>query len=225
MALPTPNDMHIGTIGTGPSGSGPQFVETPDLLVLGPGQVAGLVGPPGLGLTRLGLRMLADHACAGLVACLDVRGWLSPRAAWELGISPERLVVVRCEDPVRWGRVAATLLDGVAALYAEVPRGVKDARLRTLGALARSRRTPLLLRPVRGDLPGGVTQLRLDAQRVEWEGTDAGHGRLRERRLVITVSGKATRGMTMRVEVRDDGTNAVRLVSRLASAPVGDAAG
>ncbi len=225
MALPTPEEGHIGTTGPARSGFTPQLAATPDVLTLGPGQVAGLVGPPGFGLTRLGLRMLADHAGAGLVACLDVRGWLSPRAAWELGIDPERLVVVRCGDPVRWGQVAATLLDGMAALYAEVPGGVKDARLRTLGALARTRRIPLVLRPVRGDLPGGVTQLRLDAQQVEWEGTDAGHGRLEERRLVVTASGKATRGMAMRVEVRDDGTNAVRLVSRLGSAPVGRAAG
>ena len=194
-------------------------------LGVAPGQVAGLVGAPGFGLTRLGLSMLAEHAAVGMVACLDVRGWISPYAAWELGIDPQRLVFVRCDDPVRWGRVAATLLDGVAALYAEVPRGVKDSRLRTLGALARSRRTPMMLRPVRRDLPGGITQLRLDAHEVEWEGTDAGHGRLRNRRLVVTASGKAMRGMKTRLEVEDDGTDVVRLVSRLAVAPAGSAVG
>ena len=192
-------------------------------LRVAPGQVAGLVGPPGCGLTRLGLALLAPHAAAGMVAVLDVRGWLSPLAFWELGIDPDRLVVVRCDDPVRWGRVAATLLDGVAALYAEVPRSTKDAQLRTLGALARSRRTPLLLRPVQRDLPAGITQLRLDAAAVVWEGTDSGHGRLKRRTVELTASGKAMRGMATRIEWEDDGENTVHLVSRLAAAPAGRA--
>ena len=196
-----------------------------ELLTIAPGEVAGLVGPPGLGLTRVGLRMLADHAKVGMVACLDVRGWISPTAVWELGIDPGRFVIVRCGDPVQWGRVTATLLDGMAALYAEVPRGVKDARLRTLGALARSRRTPLLLRPVRRDLPSGVAQLRLDAHDVMWEGTDAGHGRLALRRLELLATGKAVKGMSTRIEVEDDGTHAVRLVSRLATTQTGIAVG
>jgi hypothetical protein len=160
-----------------------------------------------------------------MVACLDVRGWLSPPAAWESGIDPDRLVFVRCRDPVQWGRVAATLLDGVRGLYAEVPRGVEDARLRTLRARARSRRTPLLLRPVRRDLPGGVTHLRIDAEEVVWEGADAGHGRLGVRRISVTASGKAMRGMPSRIVVEDDGTDAVHLVSRLAAAPGGRAVG
>lgn len=188
-----------------------------DLLTPAPGQVTGLIGPPGLGLTRLGLKMLASQS--GLLAYLDVRGWLSPPAAWETGINPDRLVVVRCGDPVRWGRVASALLDGVAALYAEVPSGIRDAHLRKLGALARSTRTPLVLRPVRRDLPEGITQLRLDAREVVWEGADAGHGRLERRRLVIEASGKVMRGMQRRIEVEDDGTHAVRLVSGLAVAP------
>ncbi len=192
-------------------------------LSVAPGQVAGLVGPPGFGLTRLGLAMLAPHAATGIVAVLDVRGWVSPLALWELGIEPERLVFVRCDDPVRWGRVAAGLIDGVAGLYAEVPRGAKDARIRTLTALARNRRTPLLLRPVRRDLPQGITQLRIDAAAVVWEGTDSGHGRLLRRTVELTASGKAMRGMATRIEWEDDGTNTVHLVSRLAAAPAGRA--
>lgn len=204
---------------SGVAGHGKPGDERWGMFELAAGQVAGLVGPPGSGLTRLGLSMLASHASAGLVAALDVRGWLSPQAVWELGIAPDRLVVVRCDDPVRWGRVAATLIDGVAGLFAEVPRGVKDAQLRTLGALARSRKTPLLLRPVRRDLPGGVTHLRVDASGIMWEGTEDGHGRLTSRRVELVASGKATRGMATRVEWEDDGTNTVHLVSRLAVAP------
>ncbi len=200
-------------------------VDSTSLLSLQPGRVTGLIGHPGFGLTRLGLVMLASREQLGPVAYLDVRGWLSPPAAWESGISPERLVVVRCDDPVRWARVAAHLLEGVGAVYAEVPAHTKPAQLHKLAALARSRKTPLVLRPVQGDLPNGMAHLRLEARQVLWEGTDQGHGRLTNRKLIFEASGKAMRGMTRLIEVNDDGTNALRLVSGLAIAPSGRATG
>jgi hypothetical protein len=197
----------------------------PDVLSLQPGRVTGLIGHPGFGLTRLGLVMLASREQLGPVAYLDVRGWLSPPAAWESGISPERLVVVRCNDPVRWARVASHLLEGVGAVYAEVPARAKPTQLHKLVALARNRKTPLILRPVQGDLPSGLAHLRLEARRVLWEGTDQGHGRLTNRKMIFEASGKAMRGMTRLIEVEDDGTNALRLVSGLAVAPAGRATG
>ena len=209
-----------------PSAS-PQGLSTvlPDLLSLQAGRSVGLIGSPGFGLTRLGLTMLGGHATQGPVAYLDVRGWLCPPAAWEVGIPPERLAVVRCEDPIRWGRVASTLLEGVRALYAEVPRGIKEAQLRKLSALARNRRTPLVLRPLWGDLPSGMVFLRLVAREITWEGTEDGHGRLAQRTLLLEASGKAVQGMTQIVEVEDNGTNALHLVSRLATPPAGCAVG
>jgi hypothetical protein len=196
-----------------------------DLLTLQPGRVTGLIGHPGFGLTRLGLTMLASREKLGIVAYLDVRGWLSPPAVWEAGVSPEQLVVVRCDDPVRWARVASHLLEGVGAVYAEVPVRAKPAQLHKLVALARSRKTPLVLRPLQGDLPSGMTHLRLEARQVIWEGADHGHGRLTRRRLIFEASGKAMRGMTRLIEVEDNGTNAMRLVSGLAVAPSGRATG
>ena len=196
-----------------------------DLFDLHPGRVTGLVGAAGTGLTRLALSMLASSVKRGPIVYLDARGWFSPAAAFEVGILPQDLVVVRCGDPVGWAQVAATLVEGVSALYAEVPRGVKDAQLRKLGAMVRSARTPVVLRPLHGDLPGGVAHLRLVARAVEWEGTDRGHGRLGHRRVVLEASGKATRGMTRVIEMEDDGANALHVVSGLAAAPSGRAAG
>lgn len=198
---------------------------TTDLLTLTPGKVVGLEGPPGCGLTRLGLAMLADVARRGPVAYVDVRGWLCPPAAWELGIAPERIVVIRCDDAVTWGRVVGGLLDGMHAVYAEVPRTVKEQHLRRLAATSRTRRTPLVLRPVRGELPTGVAHLRLSAREVVWEGTDEGFGRLRHRRLVVEASGKAMKGLVRIIEVEDHGTHAVRLVSGLGATPIGSATG
>lgn len=196
-----------------------------DLLDLEPGRIVGLVGHPGFGLTRVGLAMLAARAGRSPVAYLDVRGWLSPVAAWEAGFTPEQLVVVRCDDPVRWGRALMALLEGVGWIYAEIPRGVKEAQLRRIAGLVRSRRASLILRPVQGDLPSGVAFLRLQAQEVNWEGTDQGHGRLVSRHLSLSASGKATRGMTRNIELEDNGTDALRLVSGLAVASPGLAAG
>ena len=196
-----------------------------DPLALPPGRVVGLEGPPGFGLTRLGLAMLREAADRGLVAFVDVRGWLCPPAAWELGIAPERLVVVRCDDAVTWGRVVGGLLDGMQAVYAEVPPRVKEAHLRKLAAVSRSTRTPLVLRPVRGEVPGGVVHLRLSAREIVWEGADQGFGRLTRRRLVIEASGKVMQGMARIIEVEDHGTHAVRVVSGLGVAPAGRATG
>jgi hypothetical protein len=187
-------------------------IDDRSLFALAPGQVAGLSGLPGSGLTRLGLSLIAPYATTGTVAFLDVRGWVSPQAAWEMGIEPQRFVVVRSGDIVSWGRIVATLLDGVRGVYAEVPVGVRDAALRKLVAKARTRRTPLVLRPLSGALPSGVAHLNLTAKEVQWEGTDAGHGRLTTRRTLLEASGKSTRGMERTIEIEDDGTNDMRVV-------------
>ncbi len=188
-----------------------------------PGQVASLTGPPGYGLTRLGLAMLAEHP--GPVAYLDVRGWFSPLAAWEAGIEPDRLFIVRCDDILRWSRATAALLEGVDAVFAEVPGGVKDVAIRKLGALARTRRTALYLRPLRDRIPAGVTQLAVEGEAVSWEGTDRGHGSIATRRAVMAASGKAMQGITRRIEMEDDGSDTVRVVSGLVAAHPGYAAG
>ena len=195
----------------------------PDWLT--PGRLVGLEGHTGFGLTRLALSLLAEPARRGWVACVDARGWLCPAAAWEVGVPAERLVVVHCSDRKLWPQVTAALMEGMGSVYAEIPAGVPDQMLRRLAALARSRRTAVLLRPLRGSLPSGLTHTRLVAQEVAWEGPDAGHGRLQHRRMVLEASGKGTGGIPTIFEVNDDGTDAVHLVPRLAAAAAGRAAG
>ena len=190
-----------------------------------PGRVLGLVGHAGSGLTRLGLSLLTSASKRGMVAAVDVRGWLCPVAAWEVGIDPERLVIVRCQERRSWPRVTASLLEGFPVVYAEVPAHTADADLRRLGALARARRAALVLRPVSGDLPSGVLHLRVEATGVRWEGADRGHGALLRRRLILRASGKGARGIERVVEVEDDGTHPLRVVPGLAAAPAGLAAG
>ena len=194
-----------------------------DLLVLQPGRPVELTGPVGFGLTRIGYRMLAEPSRVAPVAILDVRGWASPLAAWESGV--ESPVFVRCADPSVWPRVLAALLEGVPAVYAEVPKGVRDQDLRRLAALARARQGRVALRPVAGGLPTGVGHLRLRAREVHWEGPEGGHGRLRGRRIVLEASGKGAAGTTRTMEVDDAGTHDMRVVSDLAIGQAGRAIG
>ncbi len=194
------------------------------LPVLAPGQVAVLSGEPGLGMTRLGLVMLSGYT-DGTVAYLDVRGWLSPIAAWEVGIEPDRLVIARCREVVRWGRATAALLDGAAAVMAEVPIGAKDASIRKLASLARNRGTPLLFRPIDRAIPAGIAHLMLEAREITWTGTVEGHGRIEQRKTRIIASGKAMKGMTRTIEMEDDGSNALRVVSGVGATETRSATG
>jgi hypothetical protein len=194
-----------------------------DLLTLQPGRIVELSGVPGMGLTRLGYRMMAERSQVAPVVALDVRGWMSPAAAWETGVQERHLVIVRCPDARLWPQVAAALCEGVSAMYAEVPAGVREQDLRRLAALIRARQVRVVLRPMQGGLPAGVAHLRMRAEGVIWDGPDRGHGRLANRRLVIEISGKGAAGITRRIEVEDTGENAVRVVSGLAAPSTGRA--
>jgi hypothetical protein len=181
--------------------------QSPELgIELEPGRVIGLVGAAGSGLTRMGLAMLASPSRLTPVVALDVRGWLNPSAAWEVGVDPGHLVVVRCPDRRTWVKVLAALLEGVRAVYAEVPGGTGEHDLRRLAALARARRAALVLRPVRGDLPTGVSHLLVRAVEVVWEGAEGGHGRLLRRRLTLQASGRGMAGMDRILQIEDGGS-------------------
>ena len=203
-----PNQRDTDEQGTDPPGSmlggGQRDVGHHPVLAAPPGRVVSLEGHTGLGLTRVGLHLLAMSAVDVPVVAVDVRGWMCPMAGWEMGIDPARLITVRCADPVRWPQVVAALLEGVAGVYAEVPKGVKDAMLRRLAALARTRSSSLILRPLEGVMPSGVAFLRVRPLRVEWSGPDAGHGRLQARRITLEASGKGAAGVRRTVELVDE---------------------
>lgn len=194
-------------------------------LDLAPGRVFGLIGPTGSGLTSVGLSLVAAATTNEPVAVLDGRGWFCPSAAWEAGIDPGRLVVIRCPDRKLWTTVAAALCEGFRAVYAEVPPHVEGRALRRLGALARSRRAGLMLRASGSDLPAGLLHLRLEGVAVRWDGAGQGHGRLMRRAVAIRASGKGARGVERYLEVEGNGANALRLAPGLAAASSGRSAG
>lgn len=187
-----------------------------ELLRLHPGRPVELTGPVGLGATRLGYRMLAGPSATAPVAAVDVRGWMSPLAAWEVGVERDRLVVIRCADVGLWSQVVSALMDGMGAVFAEVPERAKDRELVRLAARARARGARVVFRPLGRPLPRGVAYLRLRLVGVRWDGTDRGHGRLARRLLMLEASGRGVGGMTRNLEVEDVGADTMRLVPDVA---------
>ena len=189
--------------------------ERSNLFVLRPGRIVELSGEPGGGLTRLGYRMLVEPSRRSPVVVVDVRGWMSPASAWEVGVEPHRLIVVRCSAVRSWLQVMAVLCEGVRAMVAEVPTGIRDHDLRRVAALVRSRRVGLALRPLEGSLPPGVAHLRVHGRGSAWSGPDRGHGRLQTRRILFEVSGKGAGGVMRQMEVEESDANDVRVVPGL----------
>lgn len=185
-----------------------------DEIKIEPGQILGLLGAAGTGLSRWGLSLLVEAAQRSPVVAVDVQGWLSPAAAWEVGIDPQRLYVVRCPDRQQWPQVVAALISGVPAVYAEVPQGIPDQSLRRLAAIARKERSSVIFRALHGVLPTGVAHTSVRAHEVGWSGADRGHGQLTDRTLQAVASGKAMPERWMEVA---DGKGAVRVVGRMAA--------
>jgi len=144
----------------------------------------------GPGATALALALGAGASAAGswvAAVGLPALGW---QAASELGVAPERLLVVA--DPPRdsVATVVAALLDGVDVVYVHAG-AVSAPDARRLVARAREREVVLVPVAGRGGRPGGSTwplgaDVRLSVAEPEWQWD----GRLVARRVRVTVSGK-----------------------------------
>jgi hypothetical protein len=160
------------------------------------GSVVRVEGAPGTGATALLLSLLAAATAAGeWAAMVDPEGVLGGLAAAEAGVALERLAVVRPSPgttvpPALYGRVVATLLDGMTVVGAVVPRGFRLPEARRLEARARERGAVLV---AAGPWPGEAA-LRLRAEHSSWTGLGPGEGLLGERVLRVAVSGRGAAG-------------------------------
>jgi hypothetical protein len=155
------------------------------------GSVVRVDGAPGSGATSLLLSLLAAATAAGeWAAMVDAEGILGGLAAAEAGVALERLAVVRAVPAALYGRVVATLLDGMTVVGATVPRGLRLSDARRLEARARERAAVLV---AAGPWPGEAA-LRLRAEHSAWSGLGRGEGLLGERVLRVTVSGRGAAG-------------------------------
>jgi hypothetical protein len=155
------------------------------------GSIVRVEGAPGSGATSLLLALLAAATATGeWAAMLDGDGVLGGLAAAEAGVALERLAVVRAVPAALYGRVLATLLDGVTVVGATIPRGFRLSDARRLEARARERAAVLV---TAGSWPGEVS-LHLRAEHSSWSGLGRGEGLLAERVLRVAVTGRGAAG-------------------------------
>lgn len=154
-----------------------------------------VVSMQGQGATSLLYTLLAGPA--GCWSALVGMPGLGLSAAAELGVDLTRVALI--PDPgADVLQVVSILIDGVDLVAVALPSSVRPApsRQRVIGGRLRQRGSVLL---VLGPWPGA--DLVLTARGVGWRGLGRGHGRLRDRELVVRVGGRRAAGPGSRVEL------------------------
>jgi hypothetical protein len=159
----------------------------PVLPVLGELLPGGLVRGSVVAAGRWSLLCLALAAGASVAgAWCAVAGvpQLGVSAAAGVGLDPARMLLVA--DPgTAWPQVVASLLDGCELVLLRPPGDAPAQVRRRLEAVLRRCGGVLV---VAGDWDGA--QARLLVTRQEWTGIEAGHGRLRARRVLVVADGR-----------------------------------
>jgi hypothetical protein len=142
--------------------------------------------------TSLALALVAGGSAAGAwVAAVGLPD-LGVVAAAEAGVVLDRFALVPEVPRERWAAVVAACVDGMDAVVAAPPPGVRSDHARRLAARARERRTVLVL--TGGALPAWPhpADLRLTVEHSRWDGLDQGHGYLATRQVEVTATGRGT---------------------------------
>ena len=130
------------------------------------------------------LALAAGASVAGAWCAVAGVPQLGVSAAAGVGLDPARLLLVA--DPgTAWPQVVASLLDGCELVLLRPP-GHAPAQVRRRVEAVLRRCGGVLV--VAGDWDGA--QARLLVTRQEWAGIEAGHGRLRARRVLVVADGR-----------------------------------
>lgn len=160
----------------------------------GKGTRSGMHGRGGAATLAFAL-LAATSAAGGWCAAVGTRhpGIL---AIAELGVDLDHLVLV--PRPGRtWPEATASLLHGMDAVLVCPPGPVPPGVARRLAATARQQRAVLVVQAERGGWPDGP-DVHLSVEGGIWVGTDAGHGRLRGRRVEVVASGRRSAARAVR---------------------------
>ncbi|CAN5911591.1 hypothetical protein BH23ACT2_BH23ACT2_18550 [soil metagenome] len=152
------------------------------------------VATGGVAATSLALALVGPVTAPGAVggswvAVVGVED-LGLLAAAELGVDLERVLLVAATGPEAWAPVVAALLDAVEVVLVRPPHPVGASLQRRLTGRARERGSVLVQV---GGHTGAWSQgpdLVVSAPHATWEGLGDGHGHLRARRVVVTVTGR-----------------------------------
>lgn len=151
------------------------------------GSVVGVAGGPGATTLALALAVAASEA--GSWTAIVGTPSLGLASILELGLAPERLLVVPEPPRESWATVVATLLDAVEIVVVSARR-VAPGEARRLAARARERAVVLVTLPGSG---WQGTDVHLSVTGSTWAGIDGGGaGRLVARRAEVVASGRGT---------------------------------
>lgn len=129
----------------------------------------------------LAMALLAGPSRAGAWSAVVGADDFGVEAAVEMGVDLSRTVLV--PDPAElWPEVTSALVDVVTMVVLRAPDGVSERVAGRIGARLRKRSAALVSW---GRWPGAEASLALRSS--QWSGVGRGHGRLRERRVVVDV--------------------------------------
>jgi hypothetical protein len=142
------------------------------------------------GSVSLLLALLGAASAAG-AWCAMVGEWsISAEAAAEYQIELSRLAIVPSAD-TQWSTAVGALLDAVDVVATRIPSRVTNGDIRRLMARAHKRDAVLMpFSSTADEWPGADVRLR--SQDGAWAGIGLGYGRLRQRRLAVTASGRGS---------------------------------
>jgi hypothetical protein len=138
------------------------------------------------GSVSLLLALLGAASSAGSWCALVGLPRLGAEAAAEYGVDLSRLALIP-EPGASWTTAVGALLDAVDVVVVRPPPRLVPGDVRRLTSRARTRQAVLM--PFEcADWPGA--DLRLSTQEPHWSGIGDGYGRLRQRRVTVTVAGR-----------------------------------
>lgn len=130
----------------------------------------------------LAIALLATPSQEGSWSAVIGASDFGVEAAAELGVDLTRTVLV--PDPgEHWLEATAALLDVVSVVLLRPSTVVSERTSARIGARLRKRSATLICW---GRWPGSEARLSVESSR--WSGVDRGHGRLTDRRLVVSVA-------------------------------------
>jgi len=130
----------------------------------------------------LAMTLLSAPSAEGSWAAVIGADDFGVEAAAELGVDLTRTVLV--PDPgEHWLEATAALVDVVSVVLLRPPPGVDERTAGRIGARLRKRSAILI---AWGRWPGA--EARLSVESSAWAGTDQGHGRIKQRRVVVSVA-------------------------------------
>lgn len=160
------------------------------------------VGVSGVGATSLGLALAVGASRAGAWVAVVGLADLGLAAAFEAGISLERLALVEAPSPGRWAEVIAALVDGIDVVIVDGRAPLTASEGRRLAARVRERGSVLIpvtqgSQPTRRRPGAWSVDLTLEVRSGRWEGLGQGHGHL-QGRVVRAESGGRGKASRMR---------------------------